>query len=128
MAHMKEDLSTHMHVVALADLGEDLVKQNRPRERSMEQDDLEVFQYTLCQRNDEAWRQLFAHFQALFQTWTQNHPQRDLASRYHALDSYVAYQDRLDLSTSPKTVPHLSTLRLRVSFLNAGPISCGMCH
>jgi hypothetical protein len=90
MANMKEDLSTHMHVVALADLGEDLVKQNRPRERSMYQVDLEVFQYTLSQRNDEAWSQLFVHFQDRVLAWAQNHPQRDLAYCYHAPDSYVA--------------------------------------
>ena len=90
MVNMKQDLSTQMHGVSLADWGEDLVKQNRTRELTMDQADLEVFQRALSQRNDEAWSQLFARFQGLVLTWMQNHPQHDLASRYHAPDSSVA--------------------------------------
>ncbi len=121
MAHMRKDLSTQLHGVERADWGEDLVKQNRPRERFMEQDDLEVFQYTLCQRSDEPWRQLFAHFQALVQTWTQNHPQRDLASRYHALDSYVALAfERFWRATTSH--PSLVFSELPTAFGSAYPI------
>ena len=70
MVNMKQDLSTHMHGVSLADWGEDLVKQNRTRELTMDQADLEVFQRALSQRNDEAWSQLFARFQGLVLTWS----------------------------------------------------------
>ena len=90
MAHTREDLSTHMHSVAHPDWGEDLVKQNRTGERSTDQTDLEVFQCALSRRNDEAWNLLLVRFQGQVLTWAQNHPQRDLASRYHTLDSYVA--------------------------------------
>lgn len=62
MVNMKQDLSTQMHGVSLADWGADEVKQNRTRELSMDQADLEVFQRVLSQRNDEAWSQLFTVF------------------------------------------------------------------
>jgi hypothetical protein len=90
MANMKQDLSTYMHAVSFADWNANEVKQNRTRERTQELTDLEVFQHALSQQNDEAFSQLFARFRGLVLTWAQNHPQRDLASRYHAPDFYVA--------------------------------------
>lgn len=90
MANMKQDLSTHRHGVSFADWSAHEVKQNRTHKRTQELTDLEVFKHALSQQNEEAWSQLCARFQSLVLSWAQQHPQRDLASRYHAPDFYVA--------------------------------------
>lgn len=119
MANMKQDLSTHMHGVSLADWGENLVKQNHTGERSMDQTDLEVFQRALSERNDDTWSQLFARFRSLVLIWVQNHPQRDLACRYHAPDFYVALAfERFQQSTTRNPSPTFSELPTVLSYLS----------
>ncbi len=120
MPNMKQDLSTHMHGVSFADWGAYEVKQNRTRERTQELTDLEVFQHAFSQGNDEAWSQLFARFQSLVLTWAQNHPQRDLASRYHAPDFYVALAfERFWQATTSNPSLVFSELSTALSYLKA---------
>ncbi len=120
MPNMKQDLSTHMHGVSFADWGAYEVKQNRTRERTQELTDLEVFQHAFSQENDEAWSQLFARFQSLVLSWAQNHPQRDLASRYHAPDFYVALAfERFRQATTRHPSLVFSELATVLSYLKA---------
>jgi len=120
MAHMREDPSTHMHRVARVDWNTEEVKQSRTRERSMDLTDLEVFQYALSQRNDESWNLLFTRFQGLVLTWMQNHPQRDLTSRYHAPDYYVTQAfEQFRQATTRNPLLDCSELPTALSYLKA---------
>lgn len=120
MANMKQDLSTHRHGGSFADWSANEVKQNRTRERTQELTDPEVFQHALSQQNDEAWSQLCARFQGLVLTWTQNHPQRDLASRYHAPDFSVALAfERFRQATTRHPSLVFSELATLLSYLKA---------
>ncbi len=120
MAHMREDPSTHMHRVPRVDWNTEEVKQSRTRERSMDLTDLEVFHYALSQRNDESWNLLFTRFQGLVLTWMKNHPQRDLASRYHAPDFYVALAfERFRQATTRHPSLVFSELATVLSYLKA---------
>jgi len=120
MANMKQDLSTHRHGVAFADWSAHEVKQNRTRERTQELTDLEVLQHALCQQNDEAWSQLCARFQSMVLSWAQNHPQRDLASRYHAPDFSVALAfERFRQATTRHPSLVFSELATVLSYLKA---------